>query len=273
MSDFEILYRRIGQQGVDRLMKLGFLTAPIAPNASEAIPGETKECLVPAPHKDAIVSVFPNHQTRNSPDDKDASEEDVLRQLEVVRRIASQQLDQDKRAHLGQFMTPAPIANFMASLFQRWPSKVSLLEPGAGIGSLAYAFGRRFLEQNPDGTLSITAYEIDPTLLEYLSKHLSDLRNGGRAHVETTIIPRDFLHEAAIPSSFQSKSFTHVILNPPYRKIGGQSEYRRLLRLLGVEAGNLYAAFLALSIELTSMRAILGTRWVTSTKSYWLPLV
>jgi adenine-specific DNA-methyltransferase len=41
-------------------------------------------------------------------------------------------------------------------------------------------------------------------------------------------------------------------LNPPYRKIGAKSEYRRLLRLIGVETGNLYSAFLALAIELTS---------------------
>jgi hypothetical protein len=39
-----------------------------------------------------------------------------------------------------------------------------------------------------------------------------------------------------------------VILNPPYKKINTDSNYRRLLSDLGIETVNLYAAFLALAI-------------------------
>jgi hypothetical protein len=67
-----------------------------------------------------------------------------------------------RRARLGQFMTPSAIATFMASLFQRWPDHVRLLDPGAGIGSLSEAFARRYLENKPRGThLNVTAYEIE----------------------------------------------------------------------------------------------------------------
>ena len=174
-----------------------------------------------------------------------------MKHLENVRRVASAQLDQGKRSILGQFMTPAPIADFMASLFQRWPSQISLLEPGAGIGSLAHAFGRRFLDRQPKGTLKITAYEIETSLTKYLSEHLAELAERNR-QIEIEIIQRDFIREAAFATSFKGQRFTHVILNPPYRKIGSKSEYRKLLSHIGVETGNLYTAFLALAVELTS---------------------
>ena len=41
-----------------------------------------------------------------------------------------------------------------------------------------------------------------------------------------------------------------AILNPPYRKIGAASRERRLLRSVGLDATNLYAAFVALAVRL-----------------------
>ena len=41
--------------------------------------------------------------------------------------------------------------------------------------------------------------------------------------------------------------FTSAILNPPYRKIHGESTTRQRLRTIGIETGNLYTAFLALA--------------------------
>lgn len=42
--------------------------------------------------------------------------------------------------------------------------------------------------------------------------------------------------------------YTHVILNPPYKKIGSQSPHRLALRRVGIETVNLYSAFLALAV-------------------------
>ena len=55
-----------------------------------------------------------------------------------------------KRAVLGQFFTPPQIASFMASLFQlRGHKQISLLDAGAGVGSLT----RAFLEQVQQQTI------------------------------------------------------------------------------------------------------------------------
>jgi adenine-specific DNA-methyltransferase len=176
-------------------------------------------------------------------------------QIDHVRRSASEELDPMRRASLGQFMTPSAIATFMASLFQRWPDDARLLDPGAGLGSLSEAFARRYLEKKARGArLRITTYEIESLLAEYLAEHLSALAREGQSvgvHIEHELVQRDFIREAVLAAAFGARPCSHVILNPPYKKIGASSEYRKLLRLIGVETGNLYSAFLALAVSMT----------------------
>src|ERR1035437_2061791 len=137
--------------------------------------------------------------------------------LEQVRIEASAKLDQHKRGELGQFMTPSPIARFMASLFA--PDALNsayLLDPGAGIGSLSAAFLDRWASgEFHFDQVSVAAYEIDAILREHLSQTFVDY--SARMHLETQILPDDFIKgavtqiKAGIP-----QRFTHAILNPPY---------------------------------------------------------
>ena len=46
--------------------------------------------------------------------------------------------DLDKQHELGQFLTPNPVAEFMASLFEIHRGEVSLLDAGAGAGALEF---------------------------------------------------------------------------------------------------------------------------------------
>jgi adenine-specific DNA-methyltransferase len=172
-----------------------------------------------------------------------------VREIDEVRREATGKLDPKRRGALGQFMTPSAIANFMASMFKKWPDRVDLLDPGAGIGSLTQAFARKFSERAGSGRgLSVRTYEIEPVLVGYLSEQLEALREAG-AHAE--LIERDFIREGAFALSFGGGLYSHAILNPPYKKIGASSEYRLLLRRFGVETVNLYTTFLALAVALT----------------------
>ena len=152
-------------------------------------------------------------------------------------------------------MTPSPVASFMASLFRNWPRSARLLDPGAGIGSLTEAFATKFLEKATlESHLATTAYEIEPILVSYLGEHLRALEVQGensRLVIESELVAQDFIREAAFASSFGARRYTHAILNPPYKKLSASSEYRTLLRAIGVEAGNLYTAFLGLAVSLT----------------------
>ena len=178
------------------------------------------------------------------------------RSSDEVRRQATAELDQGRRAALGQFMTPNSVADFMASLFQNWSAETSLLDPGAGTGSLSEAFAAQFVKNAPPGArLNISAFEIDPLLLSYLREHLRQLevRAADRGYrIENHVREGDFIREATFASAFGGGRHSHVILNPPYKKIAATSEHRRLLRGIGVEVSNLYAAFLALSVLLTA---------------------
>lgn len=171
--------------------------------------------------------------------------------IEKIRRAASKELDPDRRASFGQFMTPEITANFMASMFRTWPSNIRLLEPGAGMGSLVHAFANDFFERNPAGHLKVTAYEIETMLADYLCDHLEVLSRTHRGF-KHEVFRRDFIREATFATSFGAGGFTHVIMNPPYKKIGSKSEYRKALQTIDVTAGNLYTAFLALAVQLTA---------------------
>jgi adenine-specific DNA-methyltransferase len=151
-------------------------------------------------------------------------------------------------------MTPQPIADYMASLFTRWPESVRLLDPGAGIGSLTDAFSERFLQLAPPGSsLEVDCYEIEPQLTAYLRNHLEDIRRriAEQGHAFAGhVLQRDFIGEAAFVIPMGGQRYTHAILNPPYKKISSDSDHRKLLRVAGIETVNLYTAFLGLTIAL-----------------------
>jgi len=74
----------------------------------------------------------------------------------------------------------------------------------------------------------------------------------GKGSFEGALIERDFIQDAvySIKLGKVGEGFTHAILNPPYKKIKGDSTHRALLRAVGLETVNLYAAFVGLTITL-----------------------
>lgn len=139
-------------------------------------------------------------------------------------------------------MTPTSIAQFMTALFSEGSGEGRVLDAGAGVGSLCDAFINRWSGRD----VSVSAYEIDPTMASYLRETL-----GRYANCSFKIIERDFIQDAVYRIKLGNKErFTHAILNPPYKKISSDSQHRALLRAVGLETVNLYTAFLGLAIEL-----------------------
>ena len=162
----------------------------------------------------------------------------------------------ERKAQLGQFLTPATTAKFMASLFvSDKTDTLRLLDPGAGTGSLT----RAFLDRCASGDLAfhrieVTTYEIDGLLHEDLNRVLAEYER--RLPLTYDVRGCDFVQDAvklilATRGLWGGEpGYTHAILNPPYRKIRGDSHYRHDLRRVGIETVNLYSAFLALTLEL-----------------------
>jgi len=181
----------------------------------------------------------------------DPSLDPLLDRVDVARRRASDRLDPARRAELGQFLTPSPIARFMAAMF-RARSDVRLLEAGAGVGSLLAAFVAAACRWQPrPASIAAVAYEIDDALAARLRDTFDRCdgacKDAGVA-LRGEVRRADFIADSA--ELIANERFDCTILNPPYRKIHSDSATRRQLRAVGIETSNLYTAFLAVAVKL-----------------------
>lgn len=178
--------------------------------------------------------------------------------VEIVHHVYTDslmQIDHQRNADLGQYMTSPRIASFMVSLFGDFKaSNVRLLDPGAGLGSLSLTFLESNLLKYKSCNFEVCTYEIDPCLKGFLENNFQLLRQKSinrRGLMYINVLEKDFIEDAVgLILGGQSAKFTHAILNPPYKKIHSDSKHRQLLHQVGIETVNLYAAFLALSIHL-----------------------
>lgn len=178
----------------------------------------------------------------------------MLSAVEETRLELSKTTEATKKSALGQFLTSASTAAFMAGLFPGGRGHCRLLDAGAGIGSLSAAFLERWQAAGFHFQgVELDAFEIDTSLHTYLDQTLEKYRN--IPGFVPTIRKIDFIHAATewLSGSFFAEEFqqyTHAILNPPYKKINSNSPHRLALRRVGIETVNLYSAFVALTIAL-----------------------
>jgi adenine-specific DNA-methyltransferase len=188
-----------------------------------------------------------------------AHEPDSLTALvDIRRREANSKLDLHTKSAHGQYLTPRPVAQFMASLFKT-PAmgEVRLLDAGAGVGALTAAFVEEFCRRKTRfHGIAVTAYEIDSVLTDYLQDTFTACQQlclRARVTFATELLAQDFIAAGAqqlCMGKAPARGFTHAILNPPYKKIHSASTHRLQLRSLGIETSNLYTGFLALVIKL-----------------------
>ena len=160
---------------------------------------------------------------------------------------------------MGQFFTPPPVAKLMASMLTERPQNLTIIDPGAGVGSLSAALIAEVSrwDQKPQ-SITLAAYEIEPLLIDYLHsalKEFTEVCNSEAIEFKGEVFPEDFIaagvamtNGGLIPGD--RKRFNCAILNPPYHKISNNSKTRQLLRLVDIETTNLYTAFMWLVIKL-----------------------
>jgi adenine-specific DNA-methyltransferase len=243
----------------------------------------------------------------------------MMHGLEAARRRVNGSASRRGRAALGQFFTPAAVAGFMASLFEKPCRRVRILDAGAGMGALSAALVEKLLARSEDGerqadekrpagaereegeggsrravvrpdSIEVVAYETDAAMMARLEETLAMC---GAACCERgvafkgTIRRADFIADAIArtddgllgaavkatdsvgpaPASggpaagrdsaacdSEAGLFTHAILNPPYKKINGETATREMLNAAGLEVSNLYAAFVWLAARLLAPR-------------------
>jgi 16S rRNA C967 or C1407 C5-methylase (RsmB/RsmF family) len=100
-------------------------------------------------------------------------ERDLPEQVDLLRLHASRELERSQKAEAGQFLTPAPLARFMASLLQAQSSSLRMLDAGAGVGSLfAACVADLCMRKTPPKQIHVVAYEIDAKLIAPLQETL-----------------------------------------------------------------------------------------------------
>lgn len=127
------------------------------------------------------------------------------------------------RRERGLYLTPAPIARFMASTLSPRKGRVRLLDPAAGVGILACAAVERLVVSGSE-SIELVAYEIDEDTCDALRATLGGLvawaaDRGVRLDVD--VRRRDFvLAEAAALKGRVGDGYDVAIANPPYFKVG-----------------------------------------------------
>ena len=181
---------------------------------------------------------------------------ELLELVDSLRLEAAGELVPHTKIGFSQFMSPLPIARLMASMLSSCENTISILDAGAGVGSLFAAATAKLADRDlPPKQISVDAYEIDRVFQPFLDR--------------TVGLCRDFceergtkfdaaLHYADFIGEFDEKLFLTptnprfdvAILNPPYRKIRSDSVLREELRRLGIETGNIYSGFIAVAMQL-----------------------
>ncbi len=179
--------------------------------------------------------------------------------VDLVRVDAGRRLDADRQAELGQFMTPAPTARLMASMFEAAGERIRLLDAGAAVGSLTAAWVAEVCRRkHKPKAVQLFAYEIDEELADRLQGTLKNCQqtcDEAGVSCDVQLRREDFI-EAGVRMldgglfSPDLERFDAAILNPPYRKFTTDSQERLLLRKIGVETSNLYTAFLSIVLKL-----------------------
>ena len=190
--------------------------------------------------------------------------------LEIADSVgweASTAKERTGRGLEGQFFTSASIARFLAAWFGEAGldrASLHLLDPGAGGGALTAALVERIAGLRKAGRLrkveaiTLEAWETDQSFLPVLEQSLSacagalaavgvraNVKLNSASYVEGAVRALD----AGLFEAREAPSVTHAILNPPYCKISTGSEERALMRAVGIETTNLYAAFVWLALR------------------------
>ena len=179
------------------------------------------------------------------------------------RSYASVTRSEHKR-NLGQYFTPAEVADFMARMYRGDEQRLRVLDPGAGAGILSCALCESLASrtEKPD-EIALDAYETGVALAGYLEQSLAYtkewlLKKG--ICLNFKIYTDDFvLNNAEILSDSHSLfprlsphggGFDLVIANPPYFKLPKADPRAQAAAAIVWGQPNIYAIFMAISAQM-----------------------
>ena len=177
-----------------------------------------------------------------------------------------QKTDRQRKDH-GLFLTPAPVADFMARRITSRAHELRVLDPAAGTGILCCAAVEQLVSRRPKPRIvELVAYEIDRELLPPLRAVLDHLADWCRRRYGVTVSVRiettDFIlanekllrPRGLFARRSAAEPFDIVIANPPYFKIGKHDPRAAAVSEVVHGQPNIYALFMATGAALLRQR-------------------
>ena len=165
--------------------------------------------------------------------------------------------DEHRKAH-GLYLTPVPVADFMAARITASGSRLRILDPAAGAGILCCAALEALASRDPKpDTVELVAHEVDQSLIAPLRAvldYLADWCHNYGVTVAVQIEATDFVMVHAevlrtlgqlFPSRSEVENFDIVISNPPYFKISKADPRAMAASTVVHGQPNIYALFMA----------------------------
>ena len=167
--------------------------------------------------------------------------------------------DEHRKAH-GLYLTPVPVADFMAARITASGPMLRILDPAAGAGILCCAALEALASRNPKtDTVELVAHEVDQSLIAPLRAVLDYPVDWGHDYgvtVAVRIEATDFVMAHAevlrtlgqlFPSRSEAENLDIVISNPPYFKISKADPRAMAASTVVHGQPNIYALFMAIS--------------------------
>src|SRR5437667_10796019 len=219
---------------------------------------------------DELHSLAPDISVGNAP--TISSDLSPIEVCQIVGEWYTTHSIEARRHNAGQFFTPPIVARYMTNVAGQLHNQARILDPGAGVGILAFAICEAAMVYKLT-TLSIIVYESDPLLHALCSFTLNYARDLLHEHgIELTVelYHQDFIEamaEEITQTSLWSSGprpqqpFDLAILNPPYFKVNQTDIRAKLVKDIAQGRTNIYTMFMSLAAS--SLRV--GGRFVSIT--------
>ncbi len=187
----------------------------------------------------------------------------VSHSYRLGQQILAARATQRRKQH-GQFLTPPPVARYMAQNLAALPENGRILDPGIGSSVLACACIEQAVQIGYPTKFTVEGYELDAELLAVAQESLDIAAAHAAEHgldVQIRLHQADFIlaHTATwqptlfpYGDNFPSipQTYNAIIANPPYFKL--PSHDPRAQAATGKLAGhtNIYTLFMALAANL-----------------------
>lgn len=178
---------------------------------------------------------------------------EVVQQIIMNTKTYEAKYDKSMRSENCQYFTPYDVAIYMSEMFDiQSQESLRVLDPCGGTGILDLCLIDSLLKRTELKHLYIDIYEKDPNIISTLKMNIKIIKNSiknSNIIVDINIIQDNYiLHNVEFWKEQKNGDYDIIIGNPPYKKIGKDSEEAKAMKNIVFGQPNLYMLFLAMSV-------------------------